>query len=531
MSALLDISHLTVSFDLPTGAVEAVKDVSFQVPAGETVALVGESGSGKSVTSTAIMRLLPDLARIEGEIRFDGQVLNRLSPKAIRRLRGNDIGMIFQEPMTSLNPMHRIGRQIGEVLRRHKGMNGDQARTRVLELLTQVGIPEPERRIQSYPHELSGGQRQRVMIAMALACDPKLLIADEPTTALDVTVQAQILQLLKSLQQRYGMAILFITHDLTLVRHFADRVCVMQHGHLVESGLTREVFDAPQHAYTRMLLAAEPKGRKVPVNEDSPLVLDARDIRVRFTTKRRMFGPDDTFEAVRGISLKVKRGQTVGIVGESGSGKSTLGRALLRLLPSEGTIAFDQQALEGLDQKALRPLRSRLQVVFQDPFGSLSPRMTVGEIISEGLRVHHPELSRRERDARVVEALKDVSLDPAMRARYPHEFSGGQRQRIAIARAVVLKPEFLLLDEPTSALDRSVQVTVVELLRDLQQKYDMTYLFISHDLAVVRAMSDTVLVMKNGEVVESGTTEAIFDHPSMPYTQALIEASFLNRAA
>ncbi|MCM2973129.1 ABC transporter ATP-binding protein [Larsenimonas suaedae] len=531
MSALLELAHLSVTFDLPTGPVTAVKDVSLEVKAGETVALVGESGSGKSVTSTAIMRLLPELACIEGEIRFDGKTLTKLKDRDIRALRGNDIGMVFQEPMTSLNPMHRIERQIREVLEKHTKLRGDKARARVLELLTQVGIPEPERRMNSYPHELSGGQRQRVVIAMAIACEPKLLIADEPTTALDVTVQAQILELLGELQARYGLAILFITHDLNLVRHVADRVCVMQHGDLVEQGPTREVFASPSHDYTRMLLAAEPDGVKAPVADAAPVVLDARDVHVRFTTKRHLFRPDETFEAVRGIDLRVRRGQTVGIVGESGSGKSTLGRALLRLLPSTGQIEFDEMALQPLDQKALRPLRKRFQVVFQDPFGSLSPRMTVGEIISEGLKVHFPELSRREREARVIEALNEVKLDPAMRARYPHEFSGGQRQRIAIARALVLKPEFLLLDEPTSALDRSVQVTVVNLLRELQKKHGLTYVFISHDLSVVRAMSDTVLVMKDGAVVEQGPSEAIFTAPRVDYTKKLIEASFIDRVA
>ena len=524
--ALLEIEGLSVSFELPHGTVQAVKDVRFAINPGETLALVGESGSGKSVTSTAAMRLLPELARAEGVIRFKGEELLGATAKRMRRIRGGNIAMIFQEPMTSLNPLHRIGRQIIEVLALHRDLKGRAARHKALELLEQVGIPEPARRIDSYPHELSGGQRQRVMIAIALACEPDLLIADEPTTALDVTVQAQILRLLKSLQQRYGMAILFITHDLSIVRHFADRVCVMRHGELLETGATHDVFESPQHAYTRMLIDAEPAGEKAPVAADAPVLLSARDVRVSFTIKRPLFGPKVAFEAVRGIDLEVRRGQTIGIVGESGSGKSTLGRALLRLLKSQGQISFDGVDIMPLDKSGMRPLRSRMQVVFQDPFGSLSPRLTVGEIISEGLRVHHPELNRAQRDARVCDALSEVSLDPGMRNRYPHEFSGGQRQRIAIARALVLKPEFLLLDEPTSALDRSVQVTVIDLLRDLQARHGLTYLFISHDLAVVRALSDHLIVMKEGEVVESGSTHAIFEAPRERYTRELMQAAF-----
>jgi oligopeptide transport system ATP-binding protein len=523
---LMEVDDLKVDFQLPDGAVPAVKGVSFTLNKGETLALVGESGSGKSVTSTAILRLLPELAEIKGSIRLRGEDLLSASTRRMRELRGNRIATVFQEPMTSLNPLHRIGRQIIEVLALHRDLKGRAARHKALELLEQVGIPEPARRIDSYPHELSGGQRQRVMIAIALACEPDLLIADEPTTALDVTVQAQILRLLKSLQQRYGMAILFITHDLSIVRHFADRVCVMRHGELLETGTTHEVFDNPQHAYTRMLIDAEPAGEKAAVAADAPVLLSARDVRVSFTIKRPLFGPKVAFEAVRGIDLEVRRGQTIGIVGESGSGKSTLGRALLRLLKSQGNIDFDGVDIAALDKSGMRPLRSRMQVVFQDPFGSLSPRLTVGEIISEGLRVHHPELNRAQRDAQVCEALCEVSLDPGMRNRYPHEFSGGQRQRIAIARALVLKPEFLLLDEPTSALDRSVQVTVIDLLRDLQARHGLTYLFISHDLAVVRALSDHLIVMKEGEVVESGSTHAIFEAPRERYTRELMQAAF-----
>ncbi|QEA38987.1 ABC transporter ATP-binding protein [Pistricoccus aurantiacus] len=528
---LLEIDDLCVDFQLPDGDVPAVKNVSLRVKEGETLALVGESGSGKSVTSTAILRLLPELARVRGAIRFRGEDLLQVPSRRMRELRGNQIATVFQEPMTSLNPLHRIGDQIKEVLRLHRGLRGAKARAKVIDLLDQVGIPEPQRRITSYPHELSGGQRQRVMIAMALACEPQLLIADEPTTALDVTVQAQILTLLKDLQRRYGMAILFITHDLGIVRHFADRVCVMRRGELLEQGRTQDVFASPKHDYTRALIDAEPSGSKAPVAENSPILLEASDLRVRFAIKRRLFGANEYFEAVRGIDVTLKRGQTLGIVGESGSGKSTLGRALLRLLESQGKIRFDDTDIGHLDAAAMRPIRKRMQVVFQDPFGSLSPRLTVGEIIGEGLRVHHPEYKRAERDQRVQQALEEVALDPAMRQRYPHEFSGGQRQRIAIARALVLQPEFLLLDEPTSALDRSVQATVIELLRELQRRHSLTYLFISHDLAVVRALADSVLVMKEGRVVEQGTTQELFDHPREAYTRELMRAAFLGEAA
>ncbi|HET8789774.1 MAG TPA: ABC transporter ATP-binding protein [Modicisalibacter sp.] len=528
---LLEIDDLCVDFQLPDGDVAAVSHVSLTLAEGETLALVGESGSGKSVTSTAILRLLPELARTRGAIRFNGEDLLGVPNRRMRELRGNRIATVFQEPMTSLNPLHRVGDQIKEVLRLHRGLRGQAARTKVIDLLDQVGIPDPARRATSYPHELSGGQRQRVMIAMALACEPDLLIADEPTTALDVTVQAQILGLLRELQQRYGMAILFITHDLGIVRHFADRVCVMRRGELLEQGPTAEVFANPRHDYTRMLIDAEPSGSKTPVPESSPLLLEASDVRVRFAIKRRWFGRSDYFEAVRGIDIHLRRGQTLGIVGESGSGKSTLGRALLRLLESRGKIRFDDTDIAHLEGSAMRPMRKRMQVVFQDPFGSLSPRLTVGEIIGEGLRVHHPELNRTARDQRVQQALDEVSLDPSMRNRYPHEFSGGQRQRIAIARALVLQPEFLLLDEPTSALDRSVQATVIDLLRELQRKHDLTYLFISHDLAVVRALADSVLVMKEGQVIEHGDTQSLFDNPREAYTQELMRAAFMGEVA
>lgn len=525
---LLEANSINVTFDTPNGAVTTVDNMQFTIARGSTMALVGESGSGKSVTANALMQLLSRNAHVSGEARFGGQNLLTLKEQDIQKLRGNRISMIFQEPMTSLNPMMRIGKQIAEVLIKHNKVPRQKVTERVIELLTQVGIPEPEKRIKGYPHELSGGQRQRVMIAMALACEPELLIADEPTTALDVTVQAQILRLLKELQDRMGMAILFITHDLNLVHRFADTVCVMQHGKKVEEGTVEAVFTHPQQEYTRMLLNSVPRGRKAPVPASSPDLLNARDVQVRFLTQKHWFKKNDYFEAVKGISLNVKKGQTVGIVGESGSGKSTLGRALLRLLESAGDISFDQVDIEGLNKKQMRPLRKKMQVVFQDPYGSLSPRLNVGEIISEGLKVHFPEMTRRERSARVTEVLEEVQLDPSVRNRYPHEFSGGQRQRIAIARALVLKPEFLLLDEPTSALDRSVQVRVVNLLKDVQQKYELTYIFISHDLAVIRAMSDEVLVMKEGQVVEQGTTDQIFSQPKQEYTRNLIKSAFLN---
>lgn len=532
---LLEVDRLRVDFDLPDGPVTAVKDVSFTLHQGETLALVGESGSGKSVTSTAAMGLLPELARATGTIRWHGgpgnENLITVNRKRMRAIRGNEISMIFQEPMTSLNPMHRVGRQIREVLHKHTPLRGNNAYLRVVELLEQVGIPEPKRRIDSYPHELSGGQRQRVMIAMALACEPQLLIADEPTTALDVTVQAQILALLKDLQARYGMAILFITHDLGVVRHLADSVCVMQHGEIVETGATKALFQSPRHAYTRMLIDANPSGHKEPVPDSAPTLLTAQNIGVRFPIKKRLFGPNRYFEAVKHIDLTLRKGQTLGIVGESGSGKTTLGRALLRLVKSHGNIHFDDIDVGQLDHAGMRPLRSRMQVVFQDPFGSLSPRMTVGEIIGEGLRVHQPLLGRAERDTEVIQALEEVALDPAHRHRYPHEFSGGQRQRIAIARALVVKPEFLLLDEPTSALDRSVQMTVIKLLRDLQQRHGLTYLFISHDLAVVRALADEVIVMRQGEIIEQNDTQSLFNAPRESYTRELMRAAFLESPA
>jgi oligopeptide transport system ATP-binding protein len=524
---VLDIRNLTVTFDTPSGKVEAVRCIDLEVGEGETVAIVGESGSGKSQTMMAAMGLLADNGTMGGEALYRGQNLLNLSTKGLNRVRGAKITMIFQEPMTSLDPLYTVGRQISEPLVHHGGLSRAAAKKRAIELLELVQIPDPARRFSSYPYELSGGQRQRVMIAMALANDPDLLIADEPTTALDVTIQAEILLLLKRLQKRLGMAIAFITHDLNIVQRLADRVYVMQNGKVVEEGATRQVFDSPREDYTRMLLAAEPEGRKAPPPPSAETLLEGRDIEVVFNTSTGFFGSaKHSLTAVDHISLKLKAGQTIGLVGESGSGKSTLGRALLRLLPASGAVTFEGRDLAELTDRDLRRLRSEMQLVFQDPFGSLSPRLTVGEIVTEGLLVHEPSLSARERDRRAVQALQEVGLDPLMRNRYPHEFSGGQRQRIAIARAMVLKPSLVVLDEPTSALDRSVQKQIIALLRDLQDKHELAYLFISHDLAVVRALSDYVMVMKEGKVVEEGPTEKIFEAPETRYTRALIKAAF-----
>lgn len=527
---ILQVNNLGVTFHLHSGDVQALREVSFNLHKGETLALVGESGSGKSVTSLSILQLLPYpmASHTEGSsIRYRSHELIDAGSKVLQTIRGNKIAMIFQEPMTSLNPLQTIERQIAETLLFHKKTNRKHVRSKVLELLHAVKLPKPETRLRAYPHELSGGQKQRVMIAMALANEPDILIADEPTTALDVTVQAEILLLLKDLQNKYGMAILFITHDLGIVHHFSDSVCVMKDGQIVESGNTKEIFHNPRHPYTKMLLHSQPKGLKEAVAADSPLILDVKNMRVRFPIKKNFFGkPVEFLDAVNDISIRIKRGQTLGVVGESGSGKSTLGKAILRLIDAQGQIMVLGKTINGMDFMHLRPLRKEMQVVFQDPFGSLSPRMTVGEIIAEGLRVHERQLSKSERDQRVVQVMKEVEIDPALRRRYPHEFSGGQRQRIAIARAMVLKPQFILLDEPTSALDRSIQVTVVELLRDLQKKHGLTYMFISHDLSVVRAMSDEVLVMKDGNLMEHGPTEQIFHHPQTDYTRSLIEASF-----
>ncbi|WP_306226780.1 ABC transporter ATP-binding protein [Bosea beijingensis] len=525
---LLSVEDLSVAFRQGGRETLAVDHVSFSIAKGETLALVGESGSGKSVSALSILKLLnyPAAHHPSGKILFNGQDLIAADEDAMRKVRGNDITMVFQEPMTSLNPLHTIERQIGEILELHKGLRGEKARTRTLELLDLVGIRDAASRLDAYPHQLSGGQRQRVMIAMALANEPELLVADEPTTALDVTVQAQILKLLKELQGRLGMAMLFITHDLGIVRRIADRVCVMLKGKVVEHGPVAEIFANPQHDYTKRLLAAEPKGRPAPVPADAATLLEAGPVKVWFPIKsgllRRVSGH---LKAVDGISVKVREGETLGVVGESGSGKTTLGLAILRLISSEGPIVFLGDRIDGLSSKQVRPKRKDLQVVFQDPYGSLSPRMSVAEIVAEGLAIQQPNLSYERRREIVAQALADVGLDPAAMDRYPHEFSGGQRQRIAIARAMALDPKFVVLDEPTSALDMSVQAQIVELLRGLQAKRKLGYLFISHDLKVVRALSHRVVVMQNGKVVEEGPAEAIFAQPREAYTQALLAAA------
>ncbi|MCX8279939.1 ABC transporter ATP-binding protein [Phyllobacterium sp. 0TCS1.6C] len=527
MENILAVRGLKVDFTTPDGEVNAVKGIDLDVRRGETLAVVGESGSGKSQTMMGIMGLLAANGRVAGSAKYRGKELVGLPVKGLNTVRGSKITMIFQEPMTSLDPLYTIGRQIAEPIVHHQGISFKQARVRALELLKLVGIPEPERRINSYPYQLSGGQRQRVMIAMALANEPDLLIADEPTTALDVTIQAQILDLLRSLQKRFGMAIVLITHDLGIVRHFAERVVVMRRGEVVETGTISDIFERPREDYTKMLLAAEPSGTKGPPEDTAPIVLEGRNVSVDFAVGGGFFrSATAVFRAVDGVNVRLKQGQTIGIVGESGSGKSTLGRALLRLLPSSGQFHFDDTNITNYGRSAMRPLRKELQLVFQDPYGSLSPRQTVGEVITEGLLIHEPQLSRAERDSRAVAALKEVGLDPAARNRYPHEFSGGQRQRIAIARAMILKPKVVILDEPTSALDRSVQGQVIDLLRDLQEKYGLSYIFISHDLAVIKAISDYVIVMKNGKIVEEGETGEIFADPHHDYTKTLIGAAF-----
>ncbi len=524
---LLSVEHLTVRF----GPVTVVNDVSFRIEAGEKFALVGESGSGKSITALSVLRLV-DAATTEGAIRFQGDDLCTKSEREMRGLRGKRIAMIFQEPMTALNPLYTVGNQIGEVLELHEALRPNAARARAIELLARTGIPEPDKRVDFYAHQLSGGQRQRAMIAMALACRPQLLICDEPTTALDVTVQAQILALLDELQAELGMALLFITHDLNLVRRFTHRVGVMERGRLVELGATAEVFSRPQHPYTRKLLASRPVRVVQAVPEDAPVMLAGEAVGVSFESREGFFGKRH-FQAVKGATLRLKRGETLGIVGESGSGKTTLGMALLALQPiSAGTVSLDGERIDNAGREPLRRMRRRMQVVFQDPFASLSPRLTVGQIVGEGLELHMPELNAAQREERVLAMLDEVGLSARhgvadVLQRYPHEFSGGQRQRIAIARAVVLQPEVLVLDEPTSALDVSVQQQVLALLAGLQQRYGMSYLFISHDLAVVRAMSHRVMVMKNGDVVEEGEAEALFDAPQQPYTRELLAAAHL----
>ena len=503
----------------------AVRGVSFAVNRGETVALVGESGSGKSVSALSTVSLLGDSARVSGSVTYDGQEMIGADDKLLHKVRGNDISFIFQEPMTSLNPLHTIEKQLAESLALHQGLQGAEARARVLSLLEQVGINDAESRMGAYPHQLSGGQRQRVMIAMALANKPDILIADEPTTALDVTIQAQILDLLKELKDEMGMGLLFITHDLGIVRRIADRVFVMQKGLVVEEGPTAEIFDNPQHPYTRKLLGAEPTGAPAPVAADAPEVLRTDNLKVWFPIQkgllRRTVGH---VKAVNDTSLSIRAGETLGIVGESGSGKTTAALAIMRLIGSEGEVTFRGEDLRKWSTKKLRRLRADMQIVFQDPFGSLSPRMTCFQIISEGLAIHKVDKGRDKR-ALVAEVMTEVGLDPATMDRYPHEFSGGQRQRIAIARAMVLRPKLLVLDEPTSALDMTVQVQIVDLLRELQAKYGLAYLFISHDLKVVRAMSHKVMVMKRGDVVEYGDVDALYDNPQTDYTRKLLQAA------
>src|SRR6187551_2415555 len=531
---LLDVRDLSVAFHQPSGATTAVDHVSFSIRRGECVALVGESGSGKSVSALSVLKLLPypTASHPSGTIHFRGRELLTAAESEMREIRGNDISIIFQEPMTSLNPLHTIEAQIGEILSLHTGIGGQAARARTLELLTQVGIPDAESRLGAYPHQMSGGQRQRVMIAMALANEPDLLIADEPTTALDVTVQAQILKLLADIRTRLGMSMLFITHDLGIVRRIADVVCVMNNGKIVEQGPVEQVFTAAQHPYTKALLAAEPKPDPAPPRPDAPVVMSSDDLKVWFPIKRGLLRKTvGHVKAVDGVSLTIRQGETLGVVGESGSGKTTLGLALLRLISSDGPIVFLGRDIQGLRFKAMRPFRRDMQIVFQDPFGALSPRMSVGDIVAEGLSVHQPSLSEHEREARVIKALQDVGMDPATRFRYPHEFSGGQRQRISIARAAVLEPNFVVLDEPTSALDMLFQAQMVDLLRELQRKRDLTYMFISHDLRVVASLASHLIVMRHGKVVEEGPASELFRNPKSDYTRALFAAAFRLEAA
>jgi microcin C transport system ATP-binding protein len=531
---LLIVDNLAVDFHQGATVTRAVKGVSFSLSKGETLALVGESGSGKSVTALSILKLLPypSASHPTGSVRFRGEELLDADERDLRKVRGNDITMVFQEPMTSLNPLHTVERQIGEVLDLHQGLTGARARRRIIELLGLVGIRDPESRLDSFPHQLSGGQRQRVMIAMALANNPDLLIADEPTTALDVTVQAQILELLRRLRRETGMALLLITHDLGIVRHMADRVAVMRHGEIVESGVTKEVFANPQHPYTRQLIDAEPKGRPPPFVPSAPVIVEARRLKVWFPIKRGLLRRTVGYvKAVDGVDVRVRAGQTLGVVGESGSGKTTLGLALLRLTSSEGPILYLGRHIEAFQSREMRPLRKEMQIVFQDPYGSLSPRLSIRQIVEEGLLIQNPAMTAEEREQRVSLALQEVGIDPASMERYPHEFSGGQRQRIAIARAMVLEPKFVMLDEPTSALDMSVQAQIVDLLRHLQERHDLAYLFISHDLKVVRALANEVIVMRNGEVVEQGAAADIFDRPQSDYTKALLAAALHLRTA
>ena len=525
---IMRVTDLSISFRQGQQRVDAIKQVSFELYKGETLALVGESGSGKSVSAHALTRLLPEKTThyADGSVDFEGQNLLDISENALRQIRGNRIAMIFQEPMTALNPLHTVAKQIGETLALHQGMDKKAIRKRTLELLSLVGIPNPEEKLKSYPHELSGGQRQRVMIAMALANEPDILIADEPTTALDVTIQKQVLNLLKSLQEQLGMAILLITHDLGIVQNYSDRVAVMTDGALVETNTTEQLFKDPQHPYTIKLLNAEPKGLPATLPEDPTTILHTQDLRVWFPIKRGVFKHTVGYvKAVNDINISLKKGHTLGIVGESGSGKTTLVQALLRLTHSEGVIEFRNHRLDKLNRRQIRPLRRQFQIVFQDPFSSLSPRMSVAEIIGEGLEIHQIG-DRKSQDLAIVHAMEEVGLDPATRHRYPHEFSGGQRQRIAIARALVLHPEVIVLDEPTSALDRSVQAQVVDLLRSLQEKHGFSYIFISHDLKVVRAIAHDIMVLKDGIVVEMGSAQEIYNAPTSDYTRELLGAAF-----
>ncbi|MGB4107143.1 MAG: ABC transporter ATP-binding protein [Alphaproteobacteria bacterium] len=530
---LLKISGLSVDFSTSEGAFRAVDNASFNIEKGQTVALVGESGSGKSVTALSVMQLLPypRASHPAGSIQFNGEELVGKKDSFMRKIRGEQIGMIFQEPQSALNPLHTIEKQIGEVLYLHQNMKRREADKRILELLDLVGLSGMKNRLDAYPHELSGGQRQRVMIAMALANNPELLIADEPTTALDVTVQAQILELLNDLKKRLNMALLLITHDLSIVEKMADYVCVMQKGKIVEQKETKALFANPEHAYTKMLLSAQPKGAAIKIKANAPVVLKGSHVKIHFPLRKNFFGQaTEWVKAVDDVSITVKQGQTVGVVGESGSGKTTLGLGLLRLLNAQGEVIFDGRDISRFGRKQMKPLREDMQIVFQDPFGSLSPRMSIGQIIGEGLLVHREKLSATEREELVIGALESVHMDPATRHRYPHEFSGGQRQRVAIARTMVLNPKFVVLDEPTSALDVSVQAQIVDLLRELQEKHNLAYMFISHDLRVVRAMAHDLIVMKNGVVVESGPAAEIFAAPKDPYTRALLEAALNLRA-
>ncbi|MFT6022066.1 MAG: microcin C transport system ATP-binding protein [Ascidiaceihabitans sp.] len=525
MNAILEVKDLNVRFRQDGAVTHAVRGVSFTVNRGEVVALVGESGSGKSVSALSTVSLLGDSAEVSGSVKYDGQEMIGATDRVLRKVRGNDISFIFQEPMSSLNPLHTIEKQLSESLALHQGVIGRDARVRVLELLEKVGIRDAQTRLASYPHQLSGGQRQRVMIAMALANKPDVLIADEPTTALDVTIQAQILDLLKDLKDTMGMGLLFITHDLGIVRRIADRVFVMQQGEVVESGPTAELFANPQHPYTQKLLGAEAKGTPAPVPENAPVMVAADNLKVWFPiTSGLLRRTTGHVKAVNASSFSVRAGETLGIVGESGSGKTTMALAIMRLIASEGGITYDGQDIRSWKTRELRRLRKDMQIVFQDPFGSLSPRMTCMQIISEGLTVHNIDPDRDHRDL-VTEVMIETGLDPATMDRYPHEFSGGQRQRIAIARAMVLRPKLLVLDEPTSALDMTVQVQIVELLRNLQVKYGLAYLFISHDLKVIRAMSHKVIVMKQGDVIEQGTAQDLFENPQTEYTRELLQAT------